>query len=128
MYNKKKGKYEELIAENDKKWEQYAEDTLECAGILYKSIEQHINNKDITTQITINGNINNKINQKYINNQFQDIHKEIINNRYIKIKVNNKIINLLIFQINNQLADLDHKHNINHNYNLKKRNISIKVN
>ena len=51
MYNKKKGKYEELIAENDKKWEQYAEDTLECAGILYKSIEQHINNKDISKKM-----------------------------------------------------------------------------
>ena len=41
----------EKIAENDKKWEQYAEDTLECAGILYKSIEQHINNKDISKKM-----------------------------------------------------------------------------
>ena len=39
------------IVENDKKWEQYAEDTLECAGILYKSIEQHINNKDISKKM-----------------------------------------------------------------------------
>ena len=57
MYNKKKGKYEELIAENDKKWEQYAEDTLECAGILYKSIEQHINNKDISKKLMLTAGV-----------------------------------------------------------------------
>lgn len=51
MYNKQKEEYEVLIAENDSKWEKYAEKTLECAAILYRSIEHQISNNNISKKM-----------------------------------------------------------------------------
>ena len=48
MYNKQKGKFEELVLDNDVKMQKCCEDTLESARILYEFISKSASDKTVS--------------------------------------------------------------------------------